>query len=1063
VSVTVQTVTTGVPGSLGFLPDDHGIQALLRFEETDASLAPVEDLGALSAVRPVGAFPAVVDGYTSRARELDGLSAIQATDALGTLILDRTVSIVALIEWDHAATAGPDALLAHGVGGSAEERRSWHLRLAKPGGGTGRVQWVWEDRAGAEHAQGGGDFFLPASGFMMVAATREWCGDRFLLRYWIGETLLAELETTDMEVGGGIGATVTIGCVGDGLGGFEEYFHGRIDQVAILGAALTQAQVTHLWQRIAVWPQDLYAALRDLQPVGEARTRDPASLVQRRIRTQSGVLAATSALLQLRSDAGLPDRAYGPRLELWERTTGQRAHAADSVATRQARVLAALRGEQGLTAAALRENLAPLYGCDPEDFEILRFDNIARGIDYAAWAEAGDGAVLIDAPNDRVTLRVAAGAQYSIGLGGYSYQTTALTEALIACTVESTSLSNDDLFVGFATYAERTLAGIRLDTSAGQLVNTLSGANVQAYTLPLDLIVFLDDEGNVGARIGGGAAISLGAAPSGLIRAVLSLRPISTSVPGSARSATVSALFVQNLDSRQTQVGYLYNAEAVDLAGARRQLARQQPAHAFAAALTTRALRCDDLVNGLEQAPLVETALNVLRAMLGPVSRAWAGSAVDVVAGELLVAAGTAGVDASVPSAGPFGDQSLVLAAGTTDKWTLPSAAALNFNATRHVAFVLVYYISAFTLGTEYTLLGNREGGDLQGVEVAIGTSGNLLVRFDAGVPALTQLSLVPVNTSAGWHCLVVRYDPDTDDITAATELQVVTASFSASAASATPMALGSYRGLPTPSWRCPLLGVLEDAAAQALDPVATAVHAHRAWANLQQHGEELRHILQAGEAPDLYWAGSSIDGAGLQPLTLLNNGLLLACTLTRLAGPACLGLFGTCEWRAQDAAIGHLDLTSSALIVVGADIISFGAGLESLCGDRSGTGVSDAGWELGINTGGIPRFTVDDAGGAPVNLDLTAASSVAGKHAYLIRWSASDQSLTFVSEISASAASFAGRNPATANLFRFGPVRGLSGVAWDALMFAILYTNAFDALTAGQLLALAARVQAAI
>jgi hypothetical protein len=1060
VSVTVQTVSTSVPGSLGFLPDDHGIQSLLRFEETDASLAPVDDLGALSAVRPVGTFPAVVDGYTSRARELDGLSAIQATDALGTLILDRAVSIVALVEWDHAATAGPDALLAHGVGGSAEERRSWHLRLGKPGGGIGRVQWVWEDRAGAEHAQGGGDFFLPAGGFMMVAATREWCGDRFLLRYWVGEQLLAELETTDMEVGGGIGATVTIGCVGDGLGGFDEYFHGRIDQVAVLGAALTQAQVTHLWQRIAVWPQDLYAALRDLQPVGEARTRDPASLVQRRIRTQSGVLAATSALLQLRADAGLPDRAYGPRLELWERATGQRAHASDSVAARQARVLAALRGEQGLTAAALRQNLAPLYGCDPEDFEILRFDNIARGIDYAAWAEAGDGAVLIDPPNDTVTLRVAAGAQYGLALGGYSYRTAALTESLVTCTVESTSLSNDDLFVGFATHAEVTLAGLRLDTSAGQIVNTLSGANVQAYTLPLELIVFLD-EGLVKARINGGAAMSLGAAPSGLVHAAVSLRPISAAVPGSARSVTISGLFVQNLDSRQTQVGYFYKAQAVDLLGARQQLSRQQPAHAFAAALTTRALRCEDLVNGVEQAPLVETALNALRAMLGEVSRAWAGSAVDLVAGELLVAAGTAGVDASVPSAGLFGDQALVLAAGTTDKWTLPSAAALNFTAAKTTALILVYNIDTLTPGTEYTLIGNREGGSLNGFEIAITTSGDLVVRFDPGAGAMTEITLLSANALTDfWHTIVVKHDPGAALVTVATELQVVTGSFAGSAASSTPAALGAYRALPTPAWRCPLLAVLEEAAAEALDPVATAKYVLRCYPSYPHHVTQLARLLREGVLPDFCWAGSSIDEVALEPTERTGTANIVQVPLTNLAGPFALAVSGAQSWVASDPSVGQLHTDSSALIVVCADLVSFTAATnEDFCGTR--TVVLNAGWQLFISGTGVPALALDDNTGGAVSSGLTGASSTIGKHVYLIRWIASTQQVTFVSEVDSTTLNFAGRSPVNTAAFRIGKTRAdLNGVNWIALNVAFLYTNAFETLSAAQLVALAAALK---
>ncbi len=864
-SVTISTMTPADPtGVLGLLPDDVGIRALLRFEETEDTIAPAEDLGALSAVRPAAAavFPEIVDGYTSRARDFDGLSGIQATDADGLALLVRTVSVVAIVEWDHAATSGPDTIAAHGVGGSVVERRSWQLRLSKPSPGIGRVQWIWQDRSGAEHAQAGADFFLPASGYMLVAATREWSGERFELRYWVGETLLGEGESDDLEVGGGIGSTVTLGCVGDGAGGFLEFFHGRIDQVAIFSEALTQAQVSHLWQRIAVWPADVYAAVRDLQPPGDARSRSPQSLVQRCFRVQSGLLAATATMVLLRADAGLPDRAFGPRLVLWERATGQVARPGESIARRRARVLAALLGEQGLSADAIKDNLAPLLGLEPEELELVRYDNVTRGIDPAAWREQGDGTVLVDFPNDEITLRVPAAAQYSTLLGGYSYRTAVKDEPTITATIEATTLSNDDVFVGLSTHsgtlpgAGGTLAGVKLDTSALQLVNTLTGSNIQAYTLPVSVRVYRDGV-NIKARINGGVEVALGATSAKLGYAQVGLVPISGSVPGSARSARLSDVRVQQHDSRSPQCAYVYVESAADIVGARRQLQHQQPAHAHCAVLVgRRAVRCDDALHGASSAPAPETQRDYILTWLGrTLARAWAGVPVDLVSGEVLTAAGAATYNADTRSYGPFGDQALTFAAGLVDKWTLPSISSLQFSDTAYTAFLMVFDISSFSLGTSYTLIGNRAGADLQGFEVAIDASGNLVVRFDGGAAAPVELTFQPCHTLPGWRGLAIRHDHVTDTVTAATEIQVQTASFSSNAASSIATALGAYRALQTPTWRCGLLTVDEGDAAQFFDPTAAAVYAHRSWANLFDHPAELP-ALPLGPQPGRHVVG---------------------------------------------------------------------------------------------------------------------------------------------------------------------------------------------------------------
>lgn len=1057
---------TEVPGFLGLLPDDDGIASLLRFEETEDTVAPADALGALSAVRPAGIFPAVADGYTSRARDCDGTTGIQATDATGALILERSVSVVALVEWDHASTPGPDTIVAHGVRGSAEERRSWHLRLSKLGGGIGRVSWAWEDRAGVEYVQDGGEFFLPASGFMMVSAAREWCGDQFLLRYWIGETLLAEHTSGDLEVGGGLGATVTIGCCGDGAGSFAEHFHGRIDQVGVFRSALTQAQVRHIWRRVALWGPDLYRAVRDLQPVGAARTREPSSLVQRRIRTQSGALAGASALVALRADAGLPDRAFGPRLELWERTTGRQHKSTDSVATRQARVLAALRGEQGLSAEKILENLAPLYGLDAGELEVIRYSNVTRGVEYPAWEERGAGGVLVDEPDDEITLVVPLGASWSTTLGDFAYRTSIGAEPILTATVEATTLSNDDIFVGFADNAGDAPAGVKLDTSALQLINTVSGASLGAYVLPVTVRVYLDGTA-VHARINGGASVALGTVSADMAYAQVALIPTTSSPPASARSARLSDVRVQDLDSRATQVGYIYGATATDIAGARRQLARQQPAQAHCAALVgRRGIVCDDELHGTDGAPLPGTLRDYVLSWFPGVARVWAGSDSDLLSGELLMAAGPATIDAGFLHEGPLGDQALRFTAGLTRTWTMPAASSCNFTSATTTLLLLVFAIESFTGGTEYTLIGNRTGADLAGFEVAINTSGALVVRFDAGAGAPTEVTLQAANITTGLvHVLALKYDHASALIAAATELEVGTASFAASASSSAATALGAYRSLNTPSWRCPLVAVFNGDAAEALDPVTLAKYVHAAYPNYPDHVEQLRMLLGQDVKPDLCWAGGGAiaESDGLETLQSNASAAILQVPITALAGPFALTVSGSQAWVADDATIGHLDTDNSALIVICADLVSFTAGVfEDLCGDR--TVVLDAGWEIGISSAGVPFCTLDDNVGGSVAGSLTSASATVGKHVYLLRWIGATQQAVFASEVSSAALNFAGRTPVTAAPFRIGKTRSdLNSVNWNALHVAILYTEAFDAFSASELVSLAAALKAQI
>ncbi|WP_428264917.1 hypothetical protein [Haliangium sp.] len=607
-SVTVPSLIEAVPGYLGLLPDDPGVVALVRFDERDAALAPRDALGALTAMRAAPARPAVVEGYTGPARRFDGAQGLVADDTAGRTLLPRTVSVLALVHWDAAATSGPDTIVARGLGGGPLEHRSWHLRIAKPGAGTGRLEWAWQDRAGVERVQPGGAFFVPADGFVLLAATREWAGDRFLLRYWAGETLLAAAESSDIEVSGGVGGHVTIGVREDGAGGRIEHFHGALDQLAVLSTPLTQEQVSWVWRRLARWQPGLYDSLRALTPPGRARSRDRDSLVQRDLRTRAGALGTIAAAVELRALAGLPDRAFGDRLRAWERAARQLAGPADPVEVRRNRVIAAFQRESGFSHDSLRQSLAPLLGIAEEDVDIFEGTNVTSGVDVEAWAFTGAGAtpesasggrVAVDTGAETVEMVVGASTAFSTLDGPCRYRAAALDGCVLDA--ELVTASAERVFV--AVWSPGDVArGLEITVSDAAALVSAPAELAGIYPLPLRIRIRARD-GQVFAALTGGAEVALGPCPSPIAWAGVSVVPTIPTRPSEDVTATWR-LVVWNPQSRAPLHGYVLSETAADLAGARAQLSAQKPAHIFAAVITRPCLVCDDADNGTDQAPL---------------------------------------------------------------------------------------------------------------------------------------------------------------------------------------------------------------------------------------------------------------------------------------------------------------------------------------------------------------------------------------------------------------------------------------------------------------------------
>jgi uncharacterized protein YmfQ (DUF2313 family) len=257
---------------------------------------------------------------------------------------------------------------------------------------------------------------------------------------------------------------------------------------------------------------------------------------------------------------------------------------------------------------------------------------------------------------------------------------------------------------------------------------------------------------------------------------------------------------------------------------------RMQQSHTQGHAIESIDFLCDDPFSLCDRDLLGgDTMLEVLTTEIGTApSRLWLGTPGDHAGLAVLVADGSASYGACTTHLAPWGDMALRVTAGSTDTWTAPIATICDMDGTEAVCVIVAGYISAYAAGAITTLIGKRdEAADFGGWELAIGTTGNLLARIDAGAPPVTDVNLAATNTAPGWHVWIVRYDPDTELWELATELGDTSTAFSGSATSTVPVGMGAYRSVDCPAWEMTLLAEVRGAAAAALDIVTLATDLH--------------------------------------------------------------------------------------------------------------------------------------------------------------------------------------------------------------------------------------------
>lgn len=360
-------LTTAYPGNIGLLVDERTV-ICMPFTEP-AGLAPSDVAGTLEDahagnpdVVATGAWASSTTrtfgdpSYVLAHRDRDGRSSL--------LTRDMTVQFVLA-----ASSLATGILFARGEG-TGPDYRAAMVELDTLVAGTLRVRWSWQDTAGVVFADAWQSFeHTPLSPFLLTMTRRWESPSSVVLRYYVGEDLLAETTSTVGEIGGSTTGITTIGGDFSGPDGPGVY----LDEIKVTDHEMSPEEVRATWRRLSEFQPNGVEMMQDLAPRGAPIATDPAARVQRLLRfVGQGLGLATARIEQMRDI--LPDRAYGPALLAWERICRLTTRPYESLEARRQRVMAHLR-RKGLTISNIQGALRELLDLDPEDIEILNFSN----------------------------------------------------------------------------------------------------------------------------------------------------------------------------------------------------------------------------------------------------------------------------------------------------------------------------------------------------------------------------------------------------------------------------------------------------------------------------------------------------------------------------------------------------------------------------------------------------------------------------------------------------------------------------------------------------------------
>lgn len=379
---TDKVIAFDPPGGIGLPADDALV--LLRLHGFDDAIAPQDSAGSLGdLLPPTGTLaPVVVDAALGKGRQFASSfpNALAAQDLVpGASLATRDCSIQVVLSWNMLAQDDhPGTILVRGRGDSSSERICYGLQLevVDAPSFTGKVSWFWQTAAGAPVAPTGANFTLASSSFTMLTATRRWVSpSEVVLRYYIGDVLLGEVDGVSGDIGGATTGSLVLGASFES-GVADNFLCGVIDEVLVLDRELTLEEIEATWKRITLYQPLGYQLLKEMHDPGFPLPTRPDSDVQLDLRLTGNALGYAASLAErVRTDL-LPQRAYGQTLLDWEETLRTTPAPDEGIDARRARVLARMRQRRGCSIDGIKDILPTLLGgASVDQLEFIAFSN----------------------------------------------------------------------------------------------------------------------------------------------------------------------------------------------------------------------------------------------------------------------------------------------------------------------------------------------------------------------------------------------------------------------------------------------------------------------------------------------------------------------------------------------------------------------------------------------------------------------------------------------------------------------------------------------------------------
>lgn len=404
---------------------------LWHFDEPDG-VHPSDAAGNLDDLRtePSIAPPTSVETWEGRGRAFSRASsqALMAADITGRdTLLQRDVTIQALIALTLTGAAGPHTVIARGLNdGSTSERYAFGLELEEQAANPGMVEvrLFWQDSAGNVVTAPPGVFEHPGDGKeTLLTATRRWeRTDRVVVRYYVADELIAELETDDGDISGGTTGYMSIGAR-KAAGAWGRFLNGTIDELLVTDHEMSLEEVRHTWKRLTEYQPGGVETFAGLVPPGLDWAANPSNNLGRRVKITGEALGLVVAQTEQLRELFLPDRATHEQIAEWEYLCGLRPKPRDGLDTRRSRSLAFLGREEGYAPPQIQVALAELLDTQAANIEILEYSNEQRdtfeSLDTDERWLAGDVGVWSIVANE-LHLAVAAG-DVSLQAGGHAH------------------------------------------------------------------------------------------------------------------------------------------------------------------------------------------------------------------------------------------------------------------------------------------------------------------------------------------------------------------------------------------------------------------------------------------------------------------------------------------------------------------------------------------------------------------------------------------------------------------------------------------------------------------